>query len=142
MESLGKDTRRLIQLAKGGHEPPATAKARLRERLDAKLGAAAIVATSGLVGKATFAQTALPVVTKSLFVSLVLVGAASVGYVAAPGHGDRVLPEGSPGASDLGRSALSRVERAAVKSSSTLTPAVSPIAQGLPVVPESSIARD
>ncbi len=80
---LGKDARRLLELTKGSHEPPAIAKARLRERLDTKLAATAILGVTGLASKTSLAQLVLPV-GKAVLVSCVLVGAASVGYVSAP----------------------------------------------------------
>lgn len=83
MEPLGRDARGLLRLARGSHEPPTTAKTRLRAQLDAKLAATALVGTTGLLGKTTLAHAAFPAI-KSVFVSLVLVGAVSAGYVVAP----------------------------------------------------------
>lgn len=83
MESLSRDARQLLQLTKGSHTPPPQAKARLRSEIETKLAATTVVGIAGFFTKMAWATAALPL-GKSVFLTMVLAGAATVGYIFTP----------------------------------------------------------
>lgn len=94
MSALNHDARRLFELAKGSSEPPRLMKARVRERLDTKLAALTTLGAAGFTTKVSLAVASVPA-SKTLLVSLVLVGAASVGYATAPRLHNHATPPSS-----------------------------------------------